>query len=58
MNKVAKTTKNEIASVDTNMFMADAETQSGLENVSSTDDLALPFFKSVKPTLSSVQQDK
>ena len=45
MNKVAKTTKNEIASVDTNMFMADAETQSGLVNVSSTDDLALPFLK-------------
>ena len=45
MNKVQKTTKNEVATVDANMFMADAQTQSGLENVSSADDLALPFLK-------------
>jgi hypothetical protein len=45
MNKVQKTTDNAVATVDTNMFMTDAKTQSGLENVSSTDDLALPFLK-------------
>lgn len=45
MNKIQKTTKNEVVTMDTNMFMADAETQSGLENVSSTEDLALPFLK-------------
>ena len=45
MNKLQKTTDNAVATVDTNMFMTDAKTQSGLENVSSTDDLALPFLK-------------
>ena len=45
MNKVQKTTDNAVATVDANMFMTDAQTQSGLENVSSADDLALPFLK-------------
>ena len=45
MNKVQKKTNNAIAAVDESMFMADAQTQSGLENVSSADDLALPFLK-------------
>ena len=45
MNKVQKTTDNAVATVDANMFMTDAKTQSGLENVSSADDLALPFLK-------------
>ena len=45
MNKVQKTTDNAVATVDTNMFLADAQTQSGLENINSADDQALPFLK-------------
>lgn len=44
MNKVQKTTNNAAATVDTNMFMADALTQSGLENITQKE-LALPFLK-------------
>ena len=45
MNKLQKTTDNAVATVDANMFMTDAKTQSGLENINSADDQALPFLK-------------
>ena len=44
MNKVQKTTDNAVATVDANMFMTDAQTQSGLENITQKE-LALPFLK-------------
>ena len=45
MNKLQKTTDNAVATVDADMFMTDALTQSGLENINSADDQALPFLK-------------
>ena len=44
MNKVEKTTNNTVATVGTSMFMTDAKTQSGLENITQKE-LALPFLK-------------
>jgi len=47
MNKVTKTKNNgqALAAVSIDSIMSDAESLSGLENVNSADDLALPFLK-------------
>lgn len=48
MNNVTKTTNkknNEVATLDVNMFSADAANLSGFENFKSSEDLAIPFLR-------------